>query len=154
MCMCMCTYRLGLDQTHVVVPSVEEVVLVHDVMLACEEFTCQQGDRKDVLGARLLTRCSDQPNRTLGLGHDPATGVEIDLRTGVQVVVRSPHPQSLHAHVSTRLRRHARAKASHLEVRARLRGQMETHERREAVVAAGARRGALRGLEVRAGLCA
>ena len=39
--MCMCTYRLGLDQTHVMVPSVEEVVLVHDVMLACEEFTCQ-----------------------------------------------------------------------------------------------------------------
>ena len=49
--MCMCTYRLGLDQTHVVVPSVEEVVLVHDVMLACEEFTCQQGDREDCNGA-------------------------------------------------------------------------------------------------------
>ncbi len=55
------TYRLGLDQAHVVVPGVKAVVLVNDSMLACQTLSGMRRSR--VL--QLLTGRSDHPDGTL-----------------------------------------------------------------------------------------
>ena len=44
----------------------------------------------------MLTRRSDHPDRSLGLGHDPTPAPDINLRAVVDVVVCSPHPHALH----------------------------------------------------------
>ena len=103
--------------------------------------------------ARLLTGCPDQPDGTLRLGHDTAASPEVQLWTGVEIMICRPYPQALRSKNSVRMNRLRRIQDANLKVCARLGSDVETHECREAIIATSTRCRTLAGLEVSSILC-
>ncbi len=91
------TDRLGLDQSHVVVGRVEEVVLVERMMLRChQQVSVRFG--KYPLKERRLTSSTNQPDGTSRLREDTTTAEGGDLlrSSTVEVVVGEPDPGTLY----------------------------------------------------------
>ena len=95
-CPALHTHSLGLGEADVVVGSILEEVLVVDVVLG----RWNDGPVRPIqFQEHWLLTSSDQPNGTLGLGHDSSSAPERDLGASsrVKIVIREPDPHALRA---------------------------------------------------------